>query len=83
MPMQWSLSGTVNWSAPRILALSFVPALAICFLTFFVVLALNVRPRAGQESMVLPMLIIIGATFVAANLFHLWLIEKTLRRNRN
>ena len=28
LPMQWSLSGEVNWSAPRPLALAFVPVLA-------------------------------------------------------
>lgn len=38
LPMQWSLSGTVNWSAPRLVALGFGPVLAICFLAFFVLL---------------------------------------------
>jgi len=28
IPMQWSLSGNVNWSAPRLLAFAFVPILA-------------------------------------------------------
>jgi hypothetical protein len=27
--MQWSLSGNVNWSAPRVLAFAFVPMLVV------------------------------------------------------
>ncbi|TCU19003.1 hypothetical protein [Rhizobium sullae] len=29
IPMQWSLRGNVNWSAPRLIAFGFVPVLAI------------------------------------------------------
>ena len=32
LPMQWSLSGEVNWSAPRVAALAFVPVLAALLL---------------------------------------------------
>jgi hypothetical protein len=81
LPMQWSLTGTVNWTAPRAIALSFVPALGTGLLTFITVLALNVRPRAGQEGMVLPVTMLIGGTFVAVHLFHFWLIDRTLNRN--
>ncbi|BAV64664.1 hypothetical protein [Sphingobium cloacae] len=81
LPMQWSLTGAVNWTAPRALALSLVPALATGMLAFIAVLALNVRPRAGQENMVLPVTIMIGATFIAVHLFHFRLIDKTIKRN--
>lgn len=81
LPMQWSVSGSVNWSAPRVPALMFTPALAICVLTLFVVGAMNVAPRPGQEGMVVPALAGLGSAFVVAHLFHLWLIAKALRRN--
>jgi hypothetical protein len=80
LPMQWSLTGTVNWTAPRPLALSLIPALATGILATITLLTLHVEPRAGQEEMVLPVTILVGASFVAAHLFHFWLIEKTLNR---
>ena len=81
LPMQWLLSGEVTWSAPRLMALALIPALAISVFVSFIVLSLNVRPRPGQEGLVLPTFIAIGITFIAIQLLHLWLIEKTLRRN--
>jgi uncharacterized membrane protein len=87
--MQWSLSrskslsSSVNWQAPRVLALSFTPFLAICVLTLFVVGAMCLTPRPGQEGMVMPSLMLIGSIFVAVHSFHLWLIAKTLYRNDN
>jgi len=54
LPMQWWLNGEVTWSAPRVGALAFVPALGIAVLTINAALALNLRPRPGQEGMVLP-----------------------------
>ena len=81
LPMQWSLAGTVNWTAPRALALSLTPALGTGLLGFITLLALNVRPRAGQEDMVLPVTMLTGATFVGVHLFHFWLIKRTLNPN--
>lgn len=84
LPMQWMLSRskplseTVNWSAPRVLALSFTPALAIGVLGLFNVGTMTLTPRPGQEWMLLPILIFMGSVFVAAHVSHLWLIEKTL-----
>ena len=80
LPMQWSLAGTVNWTAPRALALSLIPSLGTGLLSFIVLLALNVRPRAGQEGMILPVTMLVGAAFVGAQLLHFWLIERTLDR---
>jgi hypothetical protein len=79
LPMQWSLTGKVNWSAPRHLALAFMPVLAVALLGFVTVMSMNVPPRAGQEHLVLPVSVAMGATLVAAQLFHFWLIERTLR----
>lgn len=81
LPMQWGITGAVNWSAPRSVALAFIPILAIGVLGFQVFMALNVPARAGQESLVFPVLVGTGVTLVAVQLLHLWLIERTLRRN--
>ena len=81
LPMQWSLAGTVNWTAPRAFALTLIPALGTGLLSFITLLALNVRPRAGQEGMVLPVIMLVGAAFVGVQILHFWLIERTLDRN--
>lgn len=85
LPMQWMLSrsrplsSTVIWSAPRILALSLVPALAIFVLALFAIGSITLTPRPGQEGMMIPTLIFIGGIFLAAQILHLRLIAKTLR----
>ena len=81
LPMQWSLTGDVTWSAPRALALAFVPALAIGILTINAVLAMNFQPRLGQESMVIPAFIGTGIVATGIQLLHFWLIAKTLHRD--
>lgn len=81
LPMQWLLTGEVTWSAPRPVALALIPALALCTFAGLLVVLFNTLPRPGQEGMVIPSLIAIGTLFLAIQLFHLWLIEKTLRRN--
>ena len=81
LPMQWWLTGDVTWSAPRVLALAFIPALAIGVLAINAALAMNLQPRPGQEGMVLPGLIGTGLLFLVVQRLHFWLIEKTLRRD--
>lgn len=81
LPMQWLLNGEVTWSAPRPVALAFIPALAILMLAGLILLFFNVAPRPGQEHLVLPVFIVIGASFVASQLLHVWLIGRTLRRH--
>jgi hypothetical protein len=79
LPMQWWLTGEVTWSAPRLIALALIPTLAIFVLTAYILLAENKLPRAGQEGAVLPIMIFIGVMFIAIQLFHLYMIKKTLR----
>lgn len=81
LPMQWGLTGEVTWSAPRRLALAFMPALGIGVLAFFVIISATLKPRAGQEDAVLPTLIGLGVILIAVQLLHFWLIARTLRRN--
>lgn len=83
LPMQWWLTGDVTWSAPRVLALGFIPALAIGVLTINAALAVNLQPRPGQEGMVLPGLIGTGLLFVVVQRLHFWLIQKTLGRSNS
>ncbi len=64
LPMQWWFNGQVTWDAPRHVALAFIPALAICVLGFYVVLAFTAKPRPGDEHLVLPVLVFLGITFV-------------------
>lgn len=83
LPMQWWLGGNVTWSAPRPVALALIPTLAFSVLVSFVVLSLNMQPRPGEEGMVVPTLIAIGALFVLIQLLHFWMIDKTLSKNGN
>jgi len=80
LPMQWWVTGELTWSAPRRLALAFMPALAIVSLGFITIMALNVPARRGQEGFVLPTAIGMGAVLVAVQLLHFWLIARTLHR---
>jgi uncharacterized protein YggT (Ycf19 family) len=87
LPMQWMLSRTdplsktVTWYAPRFIALGLTPVLAICVLGLVDIGATVLTPRPGQEGMLLPSVLFIGSAFVAVHVFHLRLIEKTLRCN--
>jgi hypothetical protein len=79
--MQWWLGGEVIWSAPRPIALAFVPALGVLVFASLTVVSFYTRPRPGQEGMVIPSLLAMGFIFLAAQGFHLWMVEKTVRRD--
>lgn len=81
IPMQWGITGAVNWSAPRPVALAFMPILAMGVLGFQVYMASTVPARAGEEVRVFPVLVGTGVVLIAMQLLHFWLIEKILRRN--
>lgn len=81
LPMQWGLTGEVNWSAPRYLALASMPIITIAVLGFQTILSMNVAPRPGQEGLVLPALVGTGVTLIVLQLIHFWMIDKALRRN--
>lgn len=80
LPMQWWLTGAVTWSAPRPLALAFMPALAAGVFAIVAIIDVTHGPRAGQEGLVIPTFVGLGLTFVAIQLLHFWLIARTLRR---
>lgn len=81
LPMQWALNRSVNWTAPRGLALALTPILAGCILTAIVIMTLTLPPRPGQEGMEIPVVIFGSVVFVAAHSFHLWMIKRTLEKN--
>lgn len=81
LPMQWGLTGAVNWYAPRRLALAFLPIVSTGVLGLQVFMSMHVPPRTGQEGLVFPVLVGTGAMLVAIQLLHFWLIGRTLRRN--
>ncbi|MEO7187901.1 MAG: hypothetical protein ABIW58_05795 [Sphingomicrobium sp.] len=79
LPMQWSLNGSVNWTAPRLVALAFNPVLGTLCLFGFAAMASFSQPRAGQEDLVIPANIFVAVVIIGTHAFHLWLIERTLR----
>ena len=81
LPMQWTLNGSVNWTAPRGFALALTPILAGCILIAIVIMTLALPPRPGQEGMEIPVVFFGSIIFVAAHGFHLWMIETTLKNN--
>jgi hypothetical protein len=53
LPMQWSFAGSVNWTAPRRIALAFTPTLAALMPGGTAVLVLvSGEPRPGQGALV-------------------------------
>jgi hypothetical protein len=79
VPMQWSIKGEVNWTAPRAVGLAFCPVVTVVVLCVFWFSSL--RPtRLGQEHLVVPLLLTAGTVLTSVQLLHLWLVFKTLKR---
>ncbi|GAD49753.1 hypothetical protein NT2_06_01930 [Caenibius tardaugens NBRC 16725] len=81
LPMQWYLDGEVTWTAPRRIALAFVPALAIPIIWATVALTIFVAPRPGQDGFEIPVTLFMGGIFVGAHFLHIWLIDRHLKRS--
>ena len=79
LPMQWSANGSVNWTAPRAIALAFTPVLAAISLLATAVLTTFLHPKAGQGGFVIPTNIVMALIFIGAHALHLSLIRKSLR----
>lgn len=81
LPMQWSLTGAVNWTAPRRIALAFTPVLATIILTAVALsVSLSDDPRPGQEGLGAPVVLFIGLVFIGVHLLHLRLIARSVGR---
>jgi hypothetical protein len=72
VPMQWSLSGKVNWAAPRALAFASIPMLAIALMT---VLAAT---RAGHGRNIG----LVGILLFASQAMHIALVSRWSKRQR-
>lgn len=49
LPMQWSFTESVNWTAPRSVALAFTPALGFCILLVVVLSTWIAQPRQERR----------------------------------
>lgn len=78
LPMQWSLTGSVNWTLPRHLALAFMPILAGIILPLATVGTFTLTPRPGQDGLEIPVIAILSIGFIAIQTLHLWLVAKTI-----
>jgi hypothetical protein len=82
LPMQWSVTGKVNWTAPRTIGISFFPAVTIGALALIFLASLK-PTKPGQEELVIPILLAVGTTLIALQLLHLWLVSRNLRRHES
>ncbi|KAB2659041.1 hypothetical protein F9K94_02285 [Brucella tritici] len=76
LPMQWGLSGQVNWTAPRIPALAFIPLLYVLLASVLISAAHHDPEKYTIQS--------VGTVFIvviAAQILHLWMIDR-YRSNR-
>ena len=80
LPMQWSLTGSVNWTAPRRIALAAVPVLGTLALAAVAFHMEFSAPRADKEGQEVPAMLALAAAAVGSYLLHLKLIAWTLRR---
>ncbi|WHO40478.1 hypothetical protein PMI04_007745 [Sphingobium sp. AP49] len=80
LPMQWTLTGAVSWRAPRAVALAFTPVLGTFVIMLTGAMPLWVPPRAGQEGLVIPVLMAMAAGFVAIHALHIWMIGRWSKR---
>lgn len=79
IPMQWSFTGSVNWTAPRALALAFTPILSAVVLSAATIGTMVSAPRPGQEGFEIPVITLLSLGLIGAHALHLWLINKTIR----
>jgi len=70
LPIQWWITGAVNWFAPRSVPLAFMPILAIGVIGFQVYMASTVPARTGDEALVFPVLVGTGVALIAIQLLH-------------
>jgi hypothetical protein len=76
LPMQWSLSGKVNWTAPRVIGLSFFPMLAVIMVLTLSLLSQRLPYRPGHDAYAIPL---VAALLLAIQCAHLLMAMRTLR----
>jgi len=79
LPMQWSVGGHANCTAPRRIALAFTPTVAAFALGgATIAILLSGDPRLGQEGMGPPVLLLAGSVFLVVHVLHLRLIDRSV-----
>jgi len=71
LPMQWGLSGQVNWTAPRVLGLAFVPVLYAVLAGIFIWAAEHDPEKYTAKSVGIVLI-----ALIAVQLLHLWMIDR-------
>ena len=79
-PMQWSGQGQVNWTAPRVFALAIIPTLATLILCAACLSFIFLPSRPGQESMIMPAMLILAIVPLGIHHFHITLIARHLSK---
>lgn len=72
LPMQWSLKGKANWTAPRAIAFAFIPVLAAVVL---VAILLSDRTRNTDIALM-------SGVFLACQLLHITLTQRWFTTSR-
>jgi hypothetical protein len=81
LPMQLGMDGAATWTAPRPMALLFMPMLGALLLTAAVIGTFVAEPRAGQEGLEGPVVLMLALGLVGVHAFHLWIIDRLLRNS--
>lgn len=68
LPMQWSATGQVRWDAPRLIALAFIPGIAVIIV---LILAFTGIGRIWE-------LVMIAWLLFISQGFHLWLVHRNI-----
>jgi len=71
LPMQWGLSGQVNWTAPRVLGLAFVPVLYAVLAGIFIWAAEHDPEKYTAKSVDIVLI-----ALIAVQILHLWMIDR-------
>lgn len=71
LPMQWGLSGQVNWTAPRVLGLAFVPVLYAVLAGIFIWAAEHDPEQYTAKSVGIVLI-----ALIAVQILHLWMIDR-------
>lgn len=71
LPMQWGLSGQVNWTASRQIALAFHPILFAIVSSWLVF-----KSAPGHEAQTITSILICSFIMIEIQIFHLFMIDK-------
>ncbi len=82
LPMQWGMDGSVNWTAPRKIALAFTPVMAAICLSPVAAAAPFLKAKTGQEGLATPGVALCAVAFLAVHALHLWLIQREQKRQK-